>query len=797
MLVSWNILKTLVRCSSDVASVCERLTETGSEVESVSRPGEKLSNIRVARIREIEVHPTKSSLFVATLDLGGTEAQCVTAATNLSRGDVIAYAAPGASIFDGTVMGVRDFDGVESRGMMLSAEELGIPEVGLEFGILRLPGDAPVGGDAVSYLGLDDAILDLSITPNRGDLLSHIGVAREIYALFDDAIFTAPRIEQREKSGEWPIPFKGVSIEDDGCPGYSLGLIRDVRIAPSPIDIRVALTLLGLRPISNIVDATNYCMLLLGQPQHAFDLDTLRDREITVRAARDSERIMTLDGRMRTLTPSDLLITSGGVAIGVAGVMGGGDTEISDRTKNVALECASFVSQRVSTTSRRLGIRSEAAYRYARGVDPELADPAISFTLSLVESWNAGNACPVIVRADSGKRIPRKVRLTKEKMWTILHWNDLGETARILGRLGIRRFESGGENDTYEIPSYRADISIQEDLVEEVARIRGYNDMPSRLPQTFHERGDAGAITKMRFDLRSFAIGRGYVEVVTYAFVSPESLARLRFVPGDARGNPMKLANPISSDQSAMRTTLLPGLMNALSKSISSGWRDPVRIFEQGRVFLGEGAAMEERERFAGLVFPGRDFRSPYGSGENEDFFTVKGDVAALLSSRGREAEFRQGSEPFGHAGQTADIILDGERIGYLARLKPAIERELDFGAPVYAFEFECAPLVEKRRISYSEIPAYPSVYRDVSVLVPCTESVAAVTEGIRESAGALLRDLRLFDVYHGKGIPEGVRSLAFSLSYRDAAKTLTEGEVDCVNDRVRADLEKKGYILR
>ena len=797
MLVSWNILKTLVQCGSDIGKVCERLTETGSEVESVTRPGKKLSGVRIGKIREIEAHPAKSSLFVAKLDLGGEDAQCVTAATNLSNGDVVAYAAPGATISDGTKMGIRDFDGVESFGMMLSAEELGVPEIGLEFGILRLPADAPLGANAVSYLGLDDVILDLSITPNRGDLLSHVGVARELYALFDDAVFTSPRIERRSDNGEWPIPFKGVFIEDAGCPGYSLGLIRDVRIAPSPIDFRVALTLLGMRPISNIVDATNYCMLLFGQPQHAFDLVTLPDREITVRAAKDKEPILTLDGKMRTMSSSDLLITSGGVPIGVGGVMGGGDSEISDKTRNVVLESAGFVSQRVSTTSRRLGIRSEAAFRFARGVDPELMDPTLSYTLSLIESWKAGNAFPTVVRAVSKIREPKKVSLTKSKMQTILHWSDLSEAGRILGRLGIRRSESDDGSCTYVIPSYRADISIEEDLIEEVARIRGYNDMPSRLPQTFHERGDAGAVTRTQFDLRACAIGRGYVEVVTYAFVSSEAVARLRFPKDDARGKPVKLANPISSDQSDMRTTLLPGLMNALSKSLAAGWRDPVRIFEQGRVFLGDGENREEREQCAGLVFPGRDFKSPYGQSEREDFFSIKGDVIALLSCRGYEAEFRQGSEPFGHAGQTADILLNGERIGWLARLKPAIEREMDYGAPVYAFEFECAPLIEKRRPSFTEIPAYPAVYRDISLLVPCAIPVSTVMEQIRASAAELLWDLRIFDVYQGKGIPEGMRSLAFSLSYRNAKRTLTEEESDEVNNIVRAKLSEKGYILR
>ncbi|MDR3264435.1 MAG: phenylalanine--tRNA ligase subunit beta, partial [Synergistaceae bacterium] len=388
MIVSWQILQRFVDLAVSPEEAAERLTMAGAEVERIERPGAGIKGVVVARVASLEKHPTRENLFVAEVDTGAGGALCVTAATNLAAGDRVFYGAPGSTLPDGTGLGLRDFDGTESAGMMLSAAELGLPEVDIAEGILVLPKDAPIGADACSLYGFGDTLLDVSITPNRGDLLSVLGMARELKGLFPGSVLRPMPWKKSAREEEWPVEFGKISLPDPGCLAYHLGLATNVAIAPSPVEFRVALTHLGMRPISNIVDVTNYVMLVLGQPLHAFDLNTLPGREITVRSASDGESIVTLDGKDRVLTPKDMLITSGGEPIALAGVMGGDRTGIGDDTSIVALESAAFSALRVGHTSRRLGIASEAAFRYSRGVDPTLSATAIDCALSLMEAWS-------------------------------------------------------------------------------------------------------------------------------------------------------------------------------------------------------------------------------------------------------------------------------------------------------------------------------------------------------------------------------------------------------------------------
>ena len=801
MLVSWNWLNGLVSIPASLEEVAEKLTLTGCEVEAITRPCERLSGVRVAQVIALEPHSRKNSLRVASLNYGEGAAVCVTAATNLKIGDLVPYGPSGAVLADGTVLGERDFDGVVSQGMMLSADEIGLPDIADESGILRLPSDAPVGKDVKKYLRLDDAVLDISITPNRGDLLSALGIAREVYALFPDVVGRKNFKNRSNEGMEWPVNFRSISLEDEGCRRYLLGLATDVKIEPSPLPIRILLSLMGMRPISNIVDATNLTMLLMGQPLHAFDLDRLPENEITVRSATPEEKIITLDGKERVLDPLDILITSGGSAIGIAGVMGGENTEICETTRNVVIESANFDAIRVSRTSRRLGLNSEAAFRYSRGVDPELVYPAMAYVISLLKEWGAATTEWEVLEATTGSITGREVVLTREKLNKLLLWDDLQESSQILGRLGIREVSKEKENmRIFKIPSYRPDISIEEDLIEEVARIRGYNDMPSRLPQKMSHPGERGAWTELQAGLRQIALARGYIEVVTYSFLSPSYIKLLRLPEDDERAHPFVLSNPLSADLSAMRTLMLPGLINALASSLRAGWREAVRLFELGRVFLRDSesdAGKKEVERLAGLIYPGRDIRNVYKECLVEDFMSVKSDVEAFLQSRGVNYILRLGAEPFGHGGQTAEICIGNEKVGYIARLKPSLEKELDMGSPIYAFEISLDPLIEDVHPLFCENPPYPAVHRDISLLVPENKEGKTVEDEIRSAAGSLLWNLRLFDVYKGHGVPEGSRSLAFSLAYRDMKRTLSDEEVDAVHNRVREEMASKGYTLR
>lgn len=800
MLISWNLLNELLEIPATLEEVVERLTLTGCEVESVDYPCERLSGVLSARIEELSPHPARKELFVATVDDGAGRELVITAAPNLSIGDVVPWGRPGTALADGTVLGVRDFDGVRSCGMLLSAEELGVPEIADEFGILKLPADTLPGEDVKRLLGLDDAVLDLSITPNRGDLLSMLGVAREVFALFPGAVWRKNPAEARPGDGaSWPddLEFRGISLEDDGCPLYCMGLVTGLKRGPSPVRIRVLLTLLGMRPISAMVDATNFAMLMLGQPTHAFDAAYLPAREITVRSARPGEEIRTLDGKDHRLESEDMLITSGGVAVAIAGVMGGENSEILDTTENVYLEAANFDALRVSRSSRRMGIPSEASYRFSRIVDARIAETTLEYIFSLLEEWGVARAGYRVLSASNLFLENRVVALTRTKLKRILLTDDIEDASAILSRLGLTEVASSEDAKSFLIPSWRPDISIEEDLIEEVGRIRGYNEtLPSRLPGSLHEHGDIGRTTRLKRDIRGALISRGYVELVNYSFLSPSFVELLRLPGDDQRARPLQLANPLSAEQSMMRTTLLPGLLRSIGLAVASGWKDPVRVFELGRVFLPLEEGHEEVERVCGLAYGGRDPRLPHGPSDADDLFTLKGDIQSLAEAHGVRIEYAQGEEPFGHRGQTARLLCGGKPAGYLLRLKPSIERELDC-SPLFAFELDLAPFEDPEPLRFREPDPFPPVYRDISMFVPVEVSAGEVADRIRRLGGSMLREVGLFDVYSGKGAPEGKRGLAFSLAYRLCDRTLTDEEVDSVNAAVRKGLAASGCELR
>ncbi|MCL2147053.1 MAG: phenylalanine--tRNA ligase subunit beta [Synergistaceae bacterium] len=806
MLVSYKLINEFITLPVGVTLdiLADRLTFAGVEVESIHAPCEKVRDIVVAGITNIYKHPRKDTWYIAEINTGGGKsAICVTAAVNLKSGDIVPYGPVGAVLADGTVLSSRTFDGVQSDGMLLSAEELGIPEIGLEHGILRLNENTcdddlfVVGSCAKAALGLDDVLLDLSITPNRGDLLSVMGLSRELMGLFPGSVLKDP-ISQMKGVGdkEFPYHFNGISLPDKGCLQYLLGAAIDIKIAPSPIITRILLSFMGMRPISNMVDATNLAMLVTGQPLHAFDLESLPAREITVRSAEREEKITTLDGKERDLTEQDMLITSGGVPVGIAGVMGGLNSEIRSSTTKVALESASFEALRVSHTSRRLGIQSEAAHRYARVVDTEAALPAMNYALGLMSKWGASQCGFVPMTAVNHKRQPSKVTLTKEKLHRILLWSDLQESNKILEGFGLIVIESSEESVTYAAPSWRPDISIEEDLIEEVGRFRGYNEIEPRLPNNVRQ-GRVGEITSLSAKLRSVLLARGYNEALTYTFLPPAFLSDFNLKDeSDPRSRARLLSNPISAEMSCMRTSILPGLVKCMQNNIASGWRKPLRFFEQGHVYLES-----ESEYIAGAVFTGKESRLVWNDGES--FFTVKSDVLAIGERINRAFTFERGEEPFGRAGQTANVLCDGKKIGFLLRLKPSIEESLGFsGGAVYAFELDVSSLQEEVKPAFSAPIAFPAATRDISVIVPVNipySNIVAQIRGAALNCGAknILESINLFDIYEGKGIPDGMQSLAFSLSYRAHDHTLKEEEIENVHGVVRHCLEKSGYTLR
>ncbi|MBR1486795.1 MAG: phenylalanine--tRNA ligase subunit beta, partial [Synergistaceae bacterium] len=690
----------------------------------------------------------------------------------------------------------------ESFGMMLSAAELGLQDVDDPSGLWILPTDARPGDSAASLYHIGDVILDVSITPNRGDLLSVLGMAREINGLYPKSILKTPewlRPFKQEKT--WPEEFGKISLPDKGCLCYRLGLATGAKMKQSPLTVKVDLAHMGMRPIINAVDVTNYVMLMLGQPLHAFDLNTLPAREITVRAAHDGEKMQTLDGKERLLTERDMLITSGGEAIALAGVMGGQQTGINDDTSTIVIESACFSPIRVGHTSRRLGINSEAAFRFSRTVDPNLSQTALIAATNLIRSWCDAEVDYKPLAAENEISKPTQVKLTRKKLSTYLDFDNMNEAQKILEGFGIEYQHGNDEEKIFTPPTWRPDISIEEDLIEEVGRYIGYNDVAERLPGEMPKRADIGEGMEISGFVRNILMARGYTEVITYSFLPEDFPEKLRLSSDDIRAKTLKIANPISRDQMAMRTTLIPGLLMGLKTAVTSGWRDPVRIFEQGKIFLTDPEREHiELDHVAGILFNGLDTRSPFDN-RSENFYNVKADVEALIMSRGFTPVFKTGSEPFMHSGQTAEIFVDDKKIGFVGRLKPALEQELDVNG-VYVFEIDLTVLTQRRKPEFTPDSQFPASFRDISLLVSIDKSNDSVMKDIRDSVKEIstelkLEKLRLFDIYEGKGIPEGFRSLAYSLSYRSDERTLTVEEVEEVHNKVREVLKQKGYTIR
>lgn len=794
MLVSWKWLSRFVHLPVDVWNFAERMTLTGSEIEEISEPWKDLEGVLVARITSLREHPDKSSWKMVDLDTGKGKASCITAAPNVQEGQMVPYGPPGATLPGGITLGVREFGSLSSEGMLLSASELGLPELEVEHGIFILPEQTPLGADFKKHFELDDYILDVSITPNRGDLLSIYGMAREARGIFEESSLE-PLPEYPGGNEEWPFFFKGITQNDHLCPYFALGLFTNLSIAPSPLDAQICLVKHGIRPISNVVDATNLAMLAIGQPLHAYDAELLPEKEITVRTAYDGEHLKTLDGKDRLLSPEDLCITSGKMPVGLAGVMGGESTEIRNSTKVLALESAIFNREMIGATSRRMGLHSEASYRNSRGVNREKALLGLHYCLALLQEWGAGNGGYRVHSAGNSSSEPLYVTLTAKKMDRILLHRRMEDAGKILSRLGFEETERGEESRTYRVPKERLDVSIEEDLIEEVGRIEGYNEIPSRIPSHLHAPGSMTPEMAQVRRFREVAMGRGYSEVITYSFVAPEIFEKLLLSKEDLRNHPIAVLNPISNELSRMRTFLLPGLLQSVVKNVRAGWKDPIRIFESGRVFLRSGEGHVELPLMGGIVYAGKRKNLLQ---EEEHFYRVKGDVLALCESANASVSFKQAQEPFGHKGQTGHIYLGDTPIGYLTRLKPSIESNFDLGAPVYAFEIQVAPLLDSPKRAFGEISRYPGVYRDISLLVDTKEiSAEEISEKIASLMGEYAQNVTLFDTYEGKGIPEGKRSLSFSIFYRHDDRTLSDEEVDQQHVRLRQTLESLGYILR
>jgi phenylalanyl-tRNA synthetase beta chain len=772
--------------------VAAKLTAVGLEVEAIERTGQGLRGVVAARIVASEKHPNAEKLSVTRIDRGdGEPLQVVCGAKNYAVGDVVPLATIGTTLPGGTKIEKAKLRGVESSGMLCSARELGLAEDAS--GLLILPKDVKPGTPIAEALGLEDVLLEVNVTPNRPDCLSHVGIAREVAAILGrTATLPAPKLAE---SGAPASDAVKVRIEaPDACARYAARVIEGVKIGPSPAWLARRLEACGVRAISNVVDATNYVLLELGHPLHAFDLDKVAGREIVVRTARPGEKLTTLDGKERALEPDDLLIADRDRGSALAGVMGGGDSEISAGTTRVLLESAWFQPSSIRRTSRRQGLKTEASYRFERGADPGMVIPAVDRCAALIAELAGGTVRPGTVDAHPRAVAPPDVRLRWRRPAEVLGM-DVGreDARRILAGLGFEEKDSDGEGATFRVPSWRVDVSIEEDLVEEIVRTKGYDAIPETLPAnavtTPAEPVEAQAIARARAALE----GAGFAEAVNFSFVAARELepfgAHVQTGDGSGRALGIALRNPISADLAIMRTSLVPSLLRNAAHNRRQRV-DDVRLYELARAYWPNPRPAEapssEALQLAGVLV-GR--RAPVGwaaPGDAVDFYDAKAAVTAVLEALGISgARLDAPGASWLHPRTSATVRLGDDVLGDVGELHPRVAQAFDLPRGVLAFELHVDALLRAARLvpQYRRIPNVPAVLRDLAVVVDDAVTAASVEAVVREEP--LVEAVTLFDVYRGAPLPSGKKNLALAIAYRAPDRTLTDGEAEDAHARI------------
>jgi phenylalanyl-tRNA synthetase beta chain len=791
MLVSLKWLKELVDVPVSVPELVDRLDLTGTAVESAKSAGAALDRIVVGQIVSKDQHPEADKLWVTKVDVGGEEQlQIVCGAQNFNAGDKVPVAMVGATLPDGMAIKKAKLRGIESRGMNCSARELGLGDD--HEGLMILPPDAPVGMPFAEYAGLSDTILELEITPNRPDCLSVAGVAREVGAVFD-RVAAMPGSTPAE-TGEPVVDSVTVTIDDpDMCSRYTARLIRNVKIGPSPAWLSERVNASGARSISNIVDITNYVMFELGQPLHAFDADLLgRDAggkiAIGVRVAAEGEHLVTLDGQDRTLTADTLLITDPTGPVALAGVMGGQSTEVHERTVNVLLESACFNPGSISRTSRRLGLFSEASSRFEKGVDRTACIAALDRAAELMERLADGEVAPGVIDTYPVHAEPVELELRMPRLTGIIGADISAEEASaIMTRLGCV-VVADGDLLRVTAPTFRADLEREIDLIEEVLRIYGMERVPATLPCGRERIGELTRAQRWRERIGANLRAAGLNETMTYSFTDPADIERLRHEL-DADEVLVELLNPMSGEQSVLRRSLLPGLLRAVSYNQNRGVRD-VHLYEIGSAFrTAEGRKQPKERAMVAGVLAGSWHPSAWNDPSVPlDFFDGKGVVEGLVRELGlARFKLRAAELPHLQPGRSAEVMLGGEVVGWLGEVHPLVLGAFEAEAPVTAFEIALAPLVRgaKDAKPFSDVPRYPAVELDVALIVAEDVTAERIEQAISSAGGKLLESARLFDVYRGKGVPEGKKSMAYALIYRAPDKTLSAEEVENTHSRL------------
>ena len=796
MKVPFGWLKEYVSVSLSPSEIAHRLTMAGNDVESLVVLGDNWENIVVGAIADVNPHPNAERLRLVTVEMGSGRETVVCGAPNLEIGDKVAFARLGARLIDpqtGQMTPLKSVKirGVVSEGMVLSERELGISDD--HEGIMVLPETAPLGEPLSAVLG--DVILDLAVTPNRPDCLSVIGIAREVAALTGQEV-RLPETDYPETALPIGEQVSVVIDSPDLCPRYCASLISGIKLGESPPWLKQRLKQCGMRPISNIVDITNYVMLEYGQPLHAFDFEEITGRKIIVRRAGEGENIASLDGVSRALSSETLVIADAERAVAIAGVMGGANSEVSSFTTTILLEAASFNPASIHYTSANLRLLSEASMRFERGISPEMALPALKRATQLIVELAGGEVARGVIDEYPGRKEKEPILITAGGVKRVLGAEFSPERMQqVLTSLGFDCQSKGAEVKA-RAPYWRSDIRLPVDVIEEIARIVGYDQLPTTMLSGTLPRHNPDHTIKLKQAVKRQMVGFGFQELITYSLTSIKKLEMA--ASGRLDFQPVKLINPMTEEHEYLRSNLRAGLLTALAdnRRYEEG---AIRFFELGRVYLPRpGDLPRESDILCGILSgPRGDGLSP-GETEVFDFYDAKGVVEALLSRLGMAVSFREGSEAGLSPGKQAEVIIGGDRLGVVGELDPGVLNAFDIPAPVALFEVDIsalAPLTVTEK-EYHSIPRFPAVVRDIALVVDSTILHQQITEVV--SGFPLVTGVSIFDVYAGGQMPPGKKSMAYRLVFQSENHTLTDEEVNGVLDKVLDELASRfGAALR
>ena len=801
MLVSLKWLKDYIDVETAPEELADRLTMAGLEVDEIRTLSPRFSGVVVAKILSVRPHPNADKLSLCDVTDGAQTYPIVCGAKNIHPGDIVALAKIGAIIPGGYTIKSTTLRGEKSEGMLCSEAEL---EIGDDAsGIVQLPAGMTPGTPLEEALDLNDTVLDVGVTPNRSDCLSMIGMAREVAALTGKKM-KMPDVRILESAQDVSL-LSSVTIEDaDLCPRYTARLIQNVTIGGTPVWMKTRLEAAGLRAINNVVDVTNFVMLEMGQPLHAFDFRFLEEGRIVVRKSKPGEEFISLDEKSRLLPENTLLICDGKKPVAIAGIMGGLNSEVKEDTRTILLESAYFNPASIRRSSRSLGMPTDAAFRFERGIDPEGVVRALDRAAQLIAELSGGEVCrnyldeyPAKIKAVDN--IPLRMDRVRQVIGAGV---PAREAVRILKSIGMALRREGKGAYRVTPPSFRVDIEREIDLIEEIARLYGYHLVPSTLPSVSVSETETIPRLALEERVRRLLTGSGYSEIINYSFSSPDSAEALGLSPEDERHRFVVIKNPLTEDQSIMRTTLVYGLLETLKKNLRNASFN-LKLFEIGRTFFKrhDGELPEERNILAALA-AGKVSDDLWGSKVSVDFYDLKGSLENIFqdlkmdSCRCRT----ETPEPFLHPGQSCGVYMGDVRIGFLGKAHPEVLKKMDIKSDAYLFEINLDLLGEQtgRRIRYRELSKFPAVQRDVAFVLPESMESEKMLEIVLSQHEDLLENVSIFDIYTGKGLEERTKSLGLRFSYRALDRTLTDAEINSIHNRiVQNTVQQTGAKIR